>query len=77
MLISVLLIDDHQAVLEALSALLQKDTSLRVVDMVTSIKSALTALRRHHPQLTVLDGRLDEASSLDSIPEFESGVAPT
>ncbi len=72
MLISVLLVDDHQAILDALSALLQSDERLRVVDAVTSVKRAITAMRKHQPQLVVMDVRLDGASGLDSITEIRT-----
>jgi two-component system response regulator NreC len=64
---SLLLIDDHQAVLDALRMLLEKQPRFEVVDTVTSIPKALASIKKHEPEVAVMDLRIGEGSSLDAI----------
>jgi DNA-binding NarL/FixJ family response regulator len=72
--IPVLLIDDHQAVLDALRALLERESGFTVVDAVPGIKKALAVLHKQSVQLVVMDVRLGEDNSLDAIPEVKSAA---
>jgi DNA-binding NarL/FixJ family response regulator len=69
---SLLLIDDHQAVLDALKMLLDKQAGLEVVDAVTTIPKALLSIKHHRPDVVVMDLRMGEASSLDSILDIKN-----
>lgn len=73
-MISVVLIDDHQGVLDALGALLGRESDLEVVDMMPTVKRAVASLKQHRPQLVVMDVRLKDESSLDSIPEIKNAA---
>jgi DNA-binding NarL/FixJ family response regulator len=71
MLPTVLLIDDHEAVLDALESLLQKRAGVGTVDRAADTGQAFTAIRKRAPDLIVMDVRLGDESGLDSIPEMK------
>jgi DNA-binding NarL/FixJ family response regulator len=71
MLPRVLLIDDHELVLDALEMLLRKQSGIGPIDRAADIDQASAAIREHAPDLIVMDVRLSDESGLDSIPELK------
>ena len=66
--ISVLLVDDHRSVLWGLGRLIETaGPQMRVADSVTCARDALAAVKKHAPDVVLLDLDLGEESALDLI----------
>jgi DNA-binding NarL/FixJ family response regulator len=60
--ISVVVVDDHAMLLESLVRALSDEPDIEVVATATSVDAGLDAVRRHHPDVIVVDQGL---STLD------------
>ena len=66
--ISVLLVDDHRSLLWGLGRLIETaGPQMRVADSVTCARDALAAVKKHAPDVVLLDLDLGEESGLDLI----------
>ena len=66
------LADDHRLVLEALVLLLGREEDLEVVATCVDGREALAAVRRHHPDILVLDLRMPHLDGLGVLRELTS-----
>jgi DNA-binding NarL/FixJ family response regulator len=66
------LADDHRLVLEALVLLLGREEDLEVVATCVDGREALAAVRRHHPDILVLDLRMPHLDGLGVLRELAS-----
>jgi DNA-binding NarL/FixJ family response regulator len=66
------LADDHRLVLEALELLLGREEDLEVVATCVDGREALAAVRRHHPDILVLDLRMPHLDGLGVLRELAS-----
>ena len=65
--VRVALADDHELVLEGLRSLLEGEADLEVVATATTGEQLLDAIRRHQPDVVVLDLELEGMSGLDCL----------
>jgi two-component system, NarL family, nitrate/nitrite response regulator NarL len=71
--ISVLLVDDHHSVLWGLGRLIETaGPQMRVADSVTCTRDALAAVKKHAPDVVLLDLDLGEESGLDLISQVSA-----
>lgn len=71
--ISVLLVDDHRSVLWGLGRLIETaGPQMRVADSVTCARDALAAVKKHAPDVVLLDLDLGEESGLDLISQVSA-----
>ena len=71
--ISVLLVDDHHSVLWGLGRLIETASpQMRVADSVTCTRDALVAVKKHAPDVVLLDLDLGEESGLDLISQIST-----
>ena len=63
--VSVLVVEDHPLLGEALEALLRRESVFDVVGVVTSVSSALETARRSRPRLIALDQHLPDGKGTD------------
>ena len=71
--ISVLLVDDHHSVLWGLGRLIETaGPQMRVADSVTCARDALAAVKKHAPDVVLLDLDLGEESGLDLISQVSA-----
>ena len=71
--ISVLLVDDHSSVLWGLGRLIETaGPQMRVADTVTCARDALAAVKKHAPDVVLLDLDLGEESGLDLISQVSA-----
>jgi DNA-binding NarL/FixJ family response regulator len=61
---TLVLADDHPIILEGLSQLFQRDKSFEVLATCTSGQEAIDAVRRHRPDVLVLDVRMPNGDGL-------------
>ena len=66
----VVLADDHRLVLEALELLLGREEDLEVVATCVDGREALAAVRRHQPDVLVLDLRMPQLDGLGVLREL-------
>lgn len=67
--VRVLLVDDHQMIIDGLKAMLSRHADqIRVVGEAQTHDEALTAVREHEPEMVLCDIRLSGASGLDLCP---------
>jgi len=71
------LADDHRLVLEALALLLGREEDLEVVATCVDGLEALAAVRRHHPDILVLDLRMPKVDGLGVLRELASAGEAT
>lgn len=71
MAISFVLADDHPLVLEALDALLRKEEDFKVVALCRTGEEALSAVRKHKPDILVLDIRMPGKSGIEVLQEMK------
>lgn len=60
-----LLVDDHPIIRRGLSLLIEGEPSLEVCGEAESLSGAVTALRKHNPDLMILDLSLGQSSGVD------------
>ncbi len=63
----VVLVEDHDMVAEAMALAMQRADDLEIVARARSIASALTEVRRHKPDVVLLDRRLPDGDAIDAI----------
>ena len=66
----ILLVDDHKVVRAGLRMLLESEDGLEVVDEAGDIRDAVFKVRRHKPDLILLDVTLPDGSGVDAIPSL-------
>jgi DNA-binding NarL/FixJ family response regulator len=62
-----LLVDDHTVVRAGLRMLLESDGDFEVVDEAGDIADAVFKVRRHHPDMILLDVRLPDGDGVEAI----------
>lgn len=62
--IRIVLADDHELVLEGLRAMLEGEADMRVLDAATDGEALLESVRRHRPDVVVLDLEMGEPDGL-------------
>jgi DNA-binding NarL/FixJ family response regulator len=65
--VTVLLVDDHAVVREGYRRLLERSKSIRVIGEAGDAQSAYLAHIEHHPQVTVMDIALPDASGIEAL----------
>jgi DNA-binding NarL/FixJ family response regulator len=65
--IRVLIADDHPALREGLSALLERQTDLQVVAMAADGQEAVTLVRTHQPDVVLMDLRMPCLEGADAV----------
>src|SRR5712675_1827475 len=63
--LSIILADDHPVVLHGLAGILRAQPDLHVVELCNGGAAAVDAVRKHNPDLAVLDISMPEISGLD------------
>jgi DNA-binding NarL/FixJ family response regulator len=71
-MISVLLVDDHQIVINGLKSILQADGRFRVTGIAKTISEAMDYLRQEQPDLILLDLRLPDSQGPLEIPRIRA-----
>ena len=65
--ISVLCVDDHRIVREGIALIISREPDMRVVGSVATGEEAVVQFRRHRPDITLMDLRLETMSGLEAI----------
>ncbi|MER5261738.1 response regulator transcription factor [Actinosynnema sp. NPDC002837] len=65
------LVEDHHLVAEAIRLAWADSGEVEVVATVGSVADAVAEVRRHRPDVVLLDRRLPDGDGLDAIPGFE------
>lgn len=65
--IRVVLVEDHDMVAEAMTLALQRADDIEIVARARSIATALEEVRRHRPDVVLLDRRLPDGDAIDAI----------
>ncbi|GAB1515766.1 response regulator transcription factor [Actinophytocola sp. KF-1] len=63
----VVLVEDHDMVAEAMALAMARADDIEIVDRAHSIATAVDAVRRHEPDVVLLDRRLPDGDAIDSI----------
>lgn len=66
--IRVVVIDDHQVLVESLQAVLGAHTDIEIVDVALTADAGVAAVARHHPDVVLLDYHLDGTTAIEVIP---------
>lgn len=69
-MITIVLVDDHEVVIEGLRATLASQQDLRVVHSAGSLAEARDALEAHQPDVCILDVRLPDGSGFDLVADL-------
>jgi two-component system, NarL family, nitrate/nitrite response regulator NarL len=77
MAIRLVIVDDHPLILEALAVLFRSEEDFEVVAVCTQGLEALEAVRRHRPDVLVLDLRMPGVSGLDVLRTIAAEKLPT
>ena len=72
MVLTVFLVDDHEAVRRAVAKLLDEEEDLRVVGEAGSVAEALTRIPVLEPDIAVLDLRLPDGNGIELCRELRS-----
>lgn len=75
-MISVLLVDDHPLVLEGLRALMEAEPDVTVVGTTTDGTAVPDLVRRHHPDVVVLDLELGSTNGYDVLKKLRAEQLP-
>ena len=67
---TLVLADDHPIILEGLSQLFQRDKDFRVLATCTTGDDAIAAVRKHHPDVLVLDVRMPNGDGLSVLKQI-------
>jgi DNA-binding NarL/FixJ family response regulator len=67
---SIVLVDDHQLLTDALTAILHSEPDLRVVGVAETCAAARERLRRICPDVLLLDVSLPDGDGISLVPEF-------
>ncbi len=68
----IVLADDHQVVRRGLQLVLEAEPDFSVVDQAGDITAARSSVRRHGPDVLVLDLNMPGGSSLEAIPRLRA-----
>jgi len=71
--VRVVLVEDHDMVAEAIGLLLDQAAGIRVVARASSLADAAADIKRHQPDVVVLDRRLPDGDGIEAMPAL---VAP-
>ena len=63
-MVRLVLADDHRIILEGLEQLFQREKDFEVVATATTGEDALAAVRKHHPNILVLDIQMPKGNGL-------------
>jgi two-component system response regulator DevR len=70
--IRVFLLDDHEVVREGIRQLLESDADLEVVGEATTVAEALVRIPLSHPDVAILDVRLEDGSGIEVCRDMRS-----
>ena len=71
------LADDHPIILEGLTQLFQRDKEFQVMAACTTGDEAIAAVRRHRPDVLVLDVRMPDGDGLSVLKRIHEEQIPT
>jgi two-component system response regulator DevR len=74
MTIRVFLLDDHEVVREGLRSLLESDPDIAVVGDASTAAEALTRIPLAHPDVAILDVRLEDGSGIEVCRDVRSAL---
>jgi DNA-binding NarL/FixJ family response regulator len=77
MTVRLVLADDHRIILEGLEQLFQREKDFEVMATATTGEEALTAVRKHHPDVLVLDIRMPKGDGLSVLRQIHKEKLPT
>jgi DNA-binding NarL/FixJ family response regulator len=77
MTVRLVLADDHRIILEGLEQLFRREKDFEVVATATTGEEALTAVRKHHPDVLVLDIRMPKGDGLSVLRQIHTEKLPT
>jgi DNA-binding NarL/FixJ family response regulator len=77
MTVRLVLADDHRIILEGLEQLFQREKDFEVMATVTTGEEALKAVRKHHPDVLVLDIRMPKGDGLSVLRQIHTEKLPT
>lgn len=72
-----LLADDHRIILDGLEQLFRRDGEFEIVATCTNGDDALTAVREHKPDITILDIEMPKKDGLAVLREIHEAKLPT
>ncbi|MFL6290426.1 MAG: response regulator [Thermoanaerobaculia bacterium] len=75
--IRIVLADDHPLILDALANLLRAEEGFEVVAACPNGAGALAAVRRHRPEILILDLRMPDLNGLDVLRALAGEALPT
>ena len=75
--VRIVLAEDHQVVRRGLQLVLDGEADLTVVDQAGDVGAVHTAVRRHRPDVLVLDLNMPGGRPLDAIPRLRAQVPET
>src|SRR6266496_481957 len=75
--IKLVLADEHPIVLDGLKKLFLREKNFKILAQCTTGEETLRALRKHHPDILVLDMRLPVKNRLDVLTEIAKQKLPT
>jgi DNA-binding NarL/FixJ family response regulator len=71
-LIKILIVDDHQMIVDGLKSVLMADPALRVVGSAPSLSRGLSLIEEHDPDVIILDIRLSDVSGVTVVERARS-----
>src|SRR5215207_8092084 len=77
MAIRLVLADDHPLILDALAGLLRSEDGFEIVAACASGAEALQAVRKHRPDILILDLRMPNQDGLDVLRALAAESLPT
>jgi len=77
MTVRLVLADDHRIILEGLEQLFQREKDFDVIATATTGEEALTAVRKHRPDVLVLDIRMPNGDGLSVLRQIHTEKLPT
>lgn len=77
MTVRLVLADDHRIILEGLEQLFQREKDFEVMATATTGEEALTAVRKHRPDVLVLDIRMPNGDGLSVLRQIHTEKLPT
>jgi NarL family two-component system response regulator LiaR len=66
-LIKIVIIDDHQMIVDGLKSVLMADPALRVIGSAPSLSRGLSLIQEHDPDVIILDIRLTDVSGISVV----------